>query len=347
MNSFPPTLIYTWESKSPIEDINNIINGLSTSSSYSVHWEIEIQLKFAKQHGHSNSQLTQQKKRLNAEASALYFIRQPDLGICCTIPKNNSNSTEEILIGDNPALHHTIPCLLHHTLMYHAILYYAISYYAILKQVLFLSSYLSTQALILKSMTNMAIISKDPFGKLQVRVRVRFIDNDKDGIYSNWDGIDNLYNTNTNPNPNFSGQRFLFGSCLISVGFMERTGSSAKPCLELSHCPLEDATDIDNLTSSNHNLVNPDLNRSASPNPSSTSHSNSNSSNRLNTEKDSDLITYQLYRVASDLLAAYSGPNTIPIAIAQKGVENINSDSSNLISSVESRTIQWLSLITQ
>jgi hypothetical protein len=57
-----------------------------------------------------------------------------------------------------------------------------------------------------------------------------------------------------------SGQRFYIRTCLISVGTIEHAGSALKPCIEISHCPVEDDEDTNSIDikveSSHHDNIN-------------------------------------------------------------------------------------------
>ena len=90
---FPPTLIYSWDSKTPSEDLSNIVNGLSMASSTSVNWEIEILLKFAKVQKTNNSSAEARGSQSGGSKSAAsYFVRQPDIGVCCVITRDQPSS---------------------------------------------------------------------------------------------------------------------------------------------------------------------------------------------------------------------------------------------------------------
>ena len=95
---FPPTLIYSWDSKTPSEDLSNIINGLAMLSPTSVNWEIEILLKFAKVQK-TNSSSAEGGRGMQSggtKSSASYFIRQPDIGVCCIITKDQTSAVGNV-----------------------------------------------------------------------------------------------------------------------------------------------------------------------------------------------------------------------------------------------------------
>jgi hypothetical protein len=94
-STFPTTILYTWETKNPLEDILSMTNGLSMASSYSTNWEIEVLLKFAKQNKQNPSQ---QNRGKNDSSSASYFVRQPDIGVCCCVSKENTDY-DDVFVG--------------------------------------------------------------------------------------------------------------------------------------------------------------------------------------------------------------------------------------------------------
>lgn len=96
MLSFPPSLNYTWDSKTPAEDLNNITNHLSLASSYSVAWEIEISLKFAKVLKTNGASVARGRQNLDAKSSASYFIRFPDIGVCCVVTKEKDSTVDSV-----------------------------------------------------------------------------------------------------------------------------------------------------------------------------------------------------------------------------------------------------------
>mmetsp|Transcript_5579 Transcript_5579/g.5735 ORF Transcript_5579/g.5735 Transcript_5579/m.5735 type:complete len:257 (-) Transcript_5579:294-1064(-) len=95
-STFPTTILYTWETKNPLEDIISMTNGLSMASSYSTNWEIEVLLKFAKQNKQNTSQ--QNSRGKNDSSSASYFVRQPDIGVCCCVSKENTDY-DDVFVG--------------------------------------------------------------------------------------------------------------------------------------------------------------------------------------------------------------------------------------------------------
>ena len=244
MLKFPPTLIYTWESKTQTDDISNVINGLSLASSSSVSWEIEILLKFAKVQK-QNSILLQGKGKQNVDSksSASYFLRMPDIGVCCVVTKDKGSSIDNVFVGTDSDIEDNYSNYIHRSL---------------------------------------------------------------------WKA---------------SGQRFLVGSCLISVGFIEHAGSAVKPCMEVSFCPGEDDPGIVEGT------------------------------NTLTAEDQQNLIASQLHKVALDLLSSNTAAHTIPIMMMNKNdiatpaeVQNkadVDENKNFLVATVGSRARQWLALVTQ
>lgn len=243
MLKFPPTLIYTWESKTQADDISNVINGLLLASSSSVSWEIEILLKFAKIQK-QNSILLQGKGKQNADSksSASYFLRMPDIGVCCVVTKDKSPLIDSVFVGT---------------------------------------------------------------------------DSDIEAKYSNYIHR-SLWKA--------SGQRFLVGSCLISVGFIEHAGSAVKPCLEVSFCPGDDDPDI------------------------------GEGMDALTTEDQQNLIACQLHKVALDLLSSNTAAHTVPIMVVKNYLDpsdtvkkeaDLDEDRKLLVVTVGSRARQWLALVTQ
>lgn len=96
INTFPTTIIYNWETKTPLEDVINITNGLSMASSFSTNWEIEILLKFAKQ---KQSSIVQNRGKGDT-SSASYFVRQPDIDVCCVVVSNKEKTIyDDIFVG--------------------------------------------------------------------------------------------------------------------------------------------------------------------------------------------------------------------------------------------------------
>lgn len=244
--NFPPTLIYTWESKTQADDISNVINGLSLASSYSVSWEIEILLKFAKVQK-QNSILLQGKGKQNADSksSASYFLRMPDIGVCCVATKDKASSVDNVFVGSDTDIEEKYSNYIHRSL---------------------------------------------------------------------WRA---------------SGQRFLVGSCLISVGFIEHAGSAVKPCMEVSFCPGDDDPDFG---------IGSDV---------------------LTTEDQQNLIACQLHKVAIDLLSSNTAAHTIPIMVVMnkndvsstvvedKKPAAVDQSKNILVTTVGSRARRWLALVTQ
>ena len=112
MLPFPPTLIYTWESRTPAEDLNSMINGLTMASAYSIPWEIEILLKFAKVQ-RQNGSLLGKGKLNNEKSSASYFIRQPDIGVSCVITKNKDTSCDDVYVCTDSEIDEKYPNFIH------------------------------------------------------------------------------------------------------------------------------------------------------------------------------------------------------------------------------------------
>ena len=204
-----------------------MINWLSVATSYSVSWEIEILLKFAKVQK-QNSSISEGRDNLTkAKSSASYFVRQPDIGVCCVVSKREDMRSDDIYVCS------------------------------------------------------------------EAEVEEQYLNYIPRSLWR------------------ASGQRFSVGSSLISVGFIEHSGSAVKPCIEISYCPIDDADD--DIT-------------------------------RERTEEELTSIVYQMHTVAIDLLAAHAGPNTIPIFTTQK---KYDASSNILVTSIGMRAIQWLSLVTQ
>jgi hypothetical protein len=76
-------------------------NGLSMSSSYQINWEIEILLKFAKQ---NKQNALPQNRGKSDSSSASYFVRQPDIGICCVGSKENTDY-DDVFVGTDADAH--------------------------------------------------------------------------------------------------------------------------------------------------------------------------------------------------------------------------------------------------
>lgn len=204
-----------------------MINWLSVATSYSVSWEIEILLKFAKVQKQNRSSSEGRDRLIKAKSSASYFIRQPDIEVCCVVSKREDMQTDDVYVCSDAEVEEKYSNYIHRSL---------------------------------------------------------------------WRA---------------SGQRFSVGSSLISVGFVEHSGSAVKPCVEISYCPIDDVDD--------------DVPKER-------------------TEEELTSIAYQMHMVAIDLLAAHAGPNTIPIFTTQR---KNNASSSILVTSVGMRAIQWLSLVVQ
>lgn len=246
MLKFPPTLIYTWESRTPAEDLSSVINVLSMASSYSVPWEVEILLKFAKVQKQNSSLLQgRSKQNVDAKSSASYFIRQPDIGVCCVVTKDKDSSVDNVFVCTDADVEEKFSNFIHRSL---------------------------------------------------------------------WKA---------------SGQRFLIGSCLISVGFIEHAGSAVKPCMEISYCPEDEESGGGNLELS------------------------------AKTDDELDSIAFQLHKVAIDLLSAHTASHTIPIITSvpkDVSATSLNNGSKNvpgnqvqnvLVTSVGLRARQWLALVAQ
>ena len=215
-------MIYTWDSRTPADDLTSMINGLSISSSYSVSWEIEILLKFAKMQKQNSSLSQGRNQQTKAKSSASYFIRQPDIGVCCVVSKSKDMINDDVYVCTDADIEEKYSNYIHRSL---------------------------------------------------------------------WRA---------------SGQRFCIGASLISVGFIEHSGSAVKPCIEISYCPVDDDEP------------------------------------KARTEEELTSIAYQIHKVAIDLLAAYTGPVTIPILTTEK---KDTPSSSILVTTVGMRAIQWLSLV--
>ena len=217
-----------------------MINGLTIASSHSVGWEIEILLKFAKIQKQNNSLLQGFDKQNKAKSSASYFIRQPDIGVCCVVSKNEKTNMDDVYVCSDSEIEEKYSNFIHRSV---------------------------------------------------------------------WKA---------------SGQRFFVGNCLISVGFIEHSGSAVKPCLELSYCPIE----INEKDEKDDEIQN------------------------IRTDDELTLIAHQLHRVAIDLLIAHAAPNTIPILTSRKispspstsgTIDKI--DNNILVNSVGGRALQWLALV--
>lgn len=228
---FPPTLVYSWDSKTPSEDLSNIINGLSMASSTSVNWEIEILLKFAKVQKTNNSSAEGSRgiQSGGAKSSASYFIRQPDIGVCCIITKDRSSSEGNVIACSDADVEIKYSNYIHRSL---------------------------------------------------------------------WRA---------------SGQRFFVGSCLISVGFIEHAGSTVKPCMEISYCPTEGDSDLDEITE--------------------------------RTVEELDAITFMIHKVAIDILQANTASHATPLLTKFSSVSGESKNSDILISSVGDRARHWLALV--
>ena len=102
---YPPTLIYTWQPKSTApEEINALIQRCFILSSFHPQpWSIEIILKNPPKKEKklvSLSSTVSKSASVSATSShtdeAIYFVRQPDIEVCCVVPKRKIMSTDGI-----------------------------------------------------------------------------------------------------------------------------------------------------------------------------------------------------------------------------------------------------------
>ena len=113
---YPPTLIYTWQSKSTApEEIHALTQRCSVLSSYHPQpWSLEIILKNPPKKEKKLVSLSNTVSKGGSAAAttssssrsddAFYFVRQPDMEVCCVVPKRKNMSTEDvevIALNDN------------------------------------------------------------------------------------------------------------------------------------------------------------------------------------------------------------------------------------------------------
>ena len=105
-DAFPPTLVCSWSSVNPVEDVNGLISRLELlSTTHTLPWEIFITLKFRNQKKKKQlgSLLTSSsvrnivnynnrtdEKETADVVSALYFVRYNDIELCCVIRKRTT-----------------------------------------------------------------------------------------------------------------------------------------------------------------------------------------------------------------------------------------------------------------